>query len=205
MLNKVQCSKLFLPVIFLLLFVNNNAQDTASRILKSLQDKFGTISDLSANVVHVSMGQTLSGKLLFKKENNFHLDFKNNIIVSNGVHIWNYSKKDNKVIISDFDDSDPSSISINKIIYDYPSESNIKSETDVEGDVLILVPKENSELNFTLVKIWVNKENLISKVKINSGSGETEIRFSNYKLNRNLADSQFTFTPPEGSTVIDLR
>ena len=28
---------------------------------------------------------------------------------------------------------------------------------------------------------------------------------SNYEINQNLADSQFSFTPPEGSKVIDLR
>jgi outer membrane lipoprotein-sorting protein len=50
------------------------------------------------------------------------------------------------------------------------------------------------------------KENLIDKVVIsNPATGTMEVSFSNYKLNQNLSDSKFSFTPPEGTTVVDLR
>jgi len=32
-----------------------------------------------------------------------------------------------------------------------------------------------------------------------------EVSFSNYKLNNNLSESLFTFTVPEGTTIVDLR
>jgi chaperone LolA len=182
-----------------------NAQNDSSRLLKSLQDKFETITDLSADIIQASMGQTLAGNLKFKKENNFKLELKNNIIVSNGSHIWNFNKKDKKVIISDYDESDPAGISIKKIVNDYPAKSTVSSGSDEAGDYLILTPKPNSDLNFNSVKIWINRDNLISKLVLESGSGTTEVRFANYKINQNLKDSEFTFIPPEGSTVIDLR
>ncbi|MGE5804755.1 MAG: LolA family protein, partial [Ignavibacteria bacterium] len=66
--------------------------------------------------------------------------------------------------------------------------------------------EKSSELNFKQVKITVNKEYLIEKILIDDpNSGVFEIALSNYKLNRNIPDNKFTFSPPEGSKVIDLR
>jgi outer membrane lipoprotein-sorting protein len=36
-------------------------------------------------------------------------------------------------------------------------------------------------------------------------TGKIEIVLSKYQLNKNLPDSFFQFSPPEGSQVIDLR
>ena len=197
--------KLFLIFIFLSLILSLNAQDNSSQLLKSIQNKFKTINDLTVDVVQKPGGkEVLPGKLSYKKENRFHLDLKNNLIVSDGSSIWNYNKKENKVIINTVDETDPSYFSFNSIVYAYPSQCYISSEKD--GEVLVFIPKENLDLNFSKAKLWINKEKLVSKIILESaGTGETEVSFSNYKLNQNLADSKFKFTPPEGSTIIDLR
>ena len=63
-----------------------------------------------------------------------------------------------------------------------------------------------SKYNFDSIELWLNKEDLISKVLISDPTaGKTEILFSDYELNQNLADSEFSFVPPEGSKVIDFR
>jgi outer membrane lipoprotein-sorting protein len=52
----------------------------------------------------------------------------------------------------------------------------------------------------------INKDNLVEKIIIErTASGEMSIELSNYKLNQDLPDTRFSFTPPEGSTIIDLR
>ncbi len=216
-MNSDNIVKLFLMVIFILLVVSPsvslNAQDKGNQRLKSLQNKFETINDLTVDVVQKSGSKEsatggLSGKLSYKKESavggKFHLDLKNNLIVSDGSTIWNYNKRENKVIINNVDETDPSYFSFNSIVYTYPSQCTLTSEQN--GEVLVLTPKENSDLNFSKAKLWINKENLVTKITLeNEGTGETEISFSNYKLNQNIADSKFKFTPPEGSTIIDLR
>lgn len=196
---------LFLPIILFLFIVSINAQSDGSQLLNSLQSKFQDINDLSADITQLSGGQSLSGKLFFKKENSFRFELKDNIIISNGSNVWNYNKKENKVIIDLYDDNDPSAFSINKIIYDYPSKSILTTESDASGDILVLNPRTNTDLAFNVAKIWVNKDNLISKILIESPSWKSEIRFSNYKLNQNLPEANFIFSPPQGSTIIDLR
>lgn len=190
-------------LIFLFLQFFIGAQDSDK--LKSLQDKFESIRDLSVNIMQKSGGaEILSGKLYYKNGNKFNLDLKNNIIVSDGSTIWNYNKRENKVIINAVDKSDPSYFSFNTFVYDFPSQCVISSEQN--GEVLVLAPKTNSELNFVKAKLWINKDNLVSKVLLEgTGAGNTEINFSNYRLNQNISESQFNFIPPEGSTIIDLR
>jgi len=196
---------LFLMILLLFLSLNLNAQDNSKQLLKSLQNKFETIKDLTADILQKSGGKDiLSGKLSYKKENKFHFDLKNNLIVSDGLTIWNYNKKDKKLIINNIDETDPSLFSFKSIIYDYPSQCTISSEK--EGEVLVFVPKENSELNFSKAKLWINRDNLIDTIIIiNKEAVDIEINFINYTLNQNLTDTKFKFTPPEGSAIIDLR
>jgi len=192
-------------LIFLFLITISFAGEKEEKLLRALQNKFETINELIVDIVQKSGGkEILSGKLSYKKENRFHLELKNNLIVSDGSTIWNYNKKENKVIINNVDESDPSYFSFKSIVYDYPSQCYLTSEQN--GEVLVLTPKENSDLNFTKAKLRINKENLVSKIVLEgAGTGDVEVVFSNYKLNQNLSDSKFKFTPPEGSTIIDLR
>jgi outer membrane lipoprotein carrier protein len=192
--------KLFLLMI-LSLSINIPAQDAEQR-LKDLQNKFEEINDLTVDIVQKSGGaEVLSGKLSFKKENKFYLDLKNNLIISDGNNIWNYNKKENKVIINIVDESDPSYFSFNTFVYEYPSQCDLSLK---DGDI-ILTPKPDSELNFMNARLILNEENLVEKVLIKGAGADIEISFSNYQLNQKTADTKFKFIPPEGSSVIDLR
>ncbi len=193
--------------IFLLISVSSFAGGKENEMVNKLQKKFETINDLTVDVVQKSHGkEILSSKLSYKKENQFYLDLKSNLIISDGSTIWNYNKGGKKVIINDVDETDPSFFSFNRIVYDYPKKCDLSSEKDGDFDVLIFVPKQNSNLGFDEAKVSIGKDDLISKVELTGSSSEkTEVDFSNYKLNQNLADSKFKFNPPEGSSIIDLR
>jgi outer membrane lipoprotein-sorting protein len=197
--------------IILFLITNLSGGDAEEKLLRSLQNKFEEINDLTVDIIQRSGGnEVLSGKLSYKKESSgsekFLFEMKNNFIVSDGSVIWNYNKSKNKVIINSVDETDPSFFSFKKMIYDYPAECNLASERKGSSDILIFVPKDDSELNFNKVALWINQDNLIDKIVLESAvSKNIEIIFSGYRIDQNLADSKFNFTPPEGSTIIDLR
>lgn len=197
----------YLSVFILFLITTSYALDEGEKLLRSLQDKFQTINDLTVDIVQKSSGkEVLLGELSYKKENKLYLDIKSNLIVSDGFTLWNYHKRQNKVIINQVDKTDPSFFSFNKIVYDYPSECTVTSEKEGDLDVMIFIPNENSNLGFSKVKLWIGKDNLINKIILNGlGSENVEVDFSNYELNQDLPDSKFIFDPPEGSVVIDLR
>ena len=71
--------------------------------------------------------------------------------------------------------------------------------------VLELIPLEDT-FSFKSVKLFIDSEYLITKVLVDDpATGNIQLELSNYKINQNLPDSYFQFSPTEGSQVIDLR
>ena len=194
-------------ILLLLLFLMQPVFSQNSRLLKNLQSSFDSLKDFSADFVQLNNGRVnIEGKFYFKKENKLRLELKNLIIVSDGKTNWNYNKRQKKVIISNYDENDPSVLSLKKIIFDYPSKCQVTEGPDSSGNVLILKPNSNSGINAYLIKIWVNKNNNVKKVTIIQSSGNVlEVKFSNYKIDTGILDSKFSFTPPQGTKIIDLR
>ena len=190
----------------LFIFTSVTFSQNAETVLKSLQDKFDSIADLTANVSQNVNGKTnLSGKLFYKKENNLRIEFPNQTIVADGKTTWNYNKKDKKIIISNYDETGSGLLSINYLVNQYPSECELSLSSEGSDRILILKPKSKRN-NVGEVKLYITKGNLIDKAVIsNQAAGIMEISFSNYNLNQKISDSKFSFTPPEGTTVVDLR
>lgn len=192
--------------LIILFYSTVTFSQSAESVLKSLQNKFDSITDLSADITQKVNGKSsLSGKLFFKKENSLRIEFGNQTIIADGTTSWNYNKKDKKVIISNYDENGAGLLSINYLVYDYPKECDLSLSP--EGSKTVLILKPNSKRNsLGEVKLVINKENLIDKTIItNQSAGTMEVGFSNYKLNQNLSDSKFTFSAPEGTTVVDIR
>jgi outer membrane lipoprotein carrier protein len=197
---------LFLLFIAATLFGSSFAQDDAKTLLKNIQGKFNSINDLSAEITQsVNNKVSLKGKVYYKKEDHLRFEFNNNLVVSDGETSWNYNQKQNKVIITNYDTEGDKILSIRQIIYEYPDKCEL-STYELEGDkVLQLIPTDNS-LSFSSVKLYITNDNLISKVLIDDpATGLIQLDLSDYKINKNLPDSYFSFTPPEGSQVLDLR
>lgn len=192
--------------LIILFYSTVSFTQSAESVLKSLQSKFDSITDLSADVTQKSNGKSsLSGKLFFKKENNLRLELGNQTIIADGTTSWNYNKKDKKVIISNYDENGAGLLSINYLVYDYPKDCDLSLSSEGSKTVLILKPKSKKN-SLGEVKLVISKDNLIEKTYItNQSAGTMEVNFFNYKLNQNLSDSKFTFTAPEGTTVVDIR
>ena len=191
----------------ILLFAATFVNAQSSGYLKSLQKKFSTINDLSADFTeHTYNKIDYDGKFLYKKGNHLRFELKNLIVVSNGKTNWNFDKRQNKVIITDFDLKNPSAVTLENIINEFPSKCTVTESKDEGVPVIELKPKANSGINAQLIKIWLSGENLVKKVSIKSGTGTVlEFSFSNYKINPGLADSEFSFNPPKGAKVLDIR
>jgi len=190
----------------MILFTSVTFSQNAESVLKSLQNKFDSITDLSVNISQRFNSKTkMSGKMFYKKGNNLRIEFPDQTIVTDGKTSWNYNKKNKKVIISNYDETGSGPLSINYLVYQYPAECELSLSQEGNNNVLTLNPKSKKN-NFGEVKLFITKDNLIDKTIItNQSNGNIEISFSNYNLNQKLADSQFSFTPPEGTAVVDLR
>jgi len=198
----------FLLTLFIFFFTINSsiAQSDAQELLKKIQDKFDSITDLSAKITQSVNGKSnLKGKVFYKKENNLRFEFENMVIVSDGETSWNFNKKQNKVIITDYDTEGNKILSIRQLIYEYPEECKLSTINSEGTKVLELIPQDDT-FSFNSIKLFTNSENLITKVLIDDpATGSIQVDLSDIQLNKDLADSYFQFSPPEGSQVLDLR
>jgi outer membrane lipoprotein-sorting protein len=207
MKENIMIARMIYLLLFILIYNNHSiAQENASVLLKNIQDKFDSINDLSAQITQSVNGQVnLKGKVYYKKENHIRFEFKNILIVSDGETSWNYNEKQNKVIITNYENEGNKILSIRQIIYEYPDDCEL-STYELEGyKVLQLIPKDNT-FSFNSIKLFIDEDNLITKALIDDpAAGSIQLDLSNYHINKNLEDSCFSFSAPEGSQIIDLR
>ncbi|MBK9098754.1 MAG: outer membrane lipoprotein carrier protein LolA [bacterium] len=198
----------FLSTLSIFFFIINIclAQSDPQQLLQDIQNKFDSISDLSAKITQSVNGKTnLKGKAFYKKENNLRFEFDNMIIVSDGETSWNFNKKQDKVIISDYNTEGNKILSIRQLIYEYPDECKLIASKVAGIDVLELIPQDDT-FSFNSIKLFINSENLITKVLIDDpATGNIQVDLSEIQFNKGLPDSYFKFSPPEGSQVLDLR
>lgn len=192
---------------FILLFsFSHYAQSDAYSILRDLQNKFNSINDLTVDYSQKASGKViLNGKIIFKKENKYRVENKNQIVGSDGISVWNYNSAQKKYIIKNYDGESNSVYSINYLVYQLPNECMLSARTEGNLKVLELTPK-STNLQFKKIELWINSDNLIQKIILSDlNNSSNEISLSNYKLNQKISDSLFSFNPPEGTKVIDLR
>jgi chaperone LolA len=196
-------------IIFLIIILVNslNAQDNGKELLSTVQKKYKSINDLTADFRQsINSKSNVTGKIQYSRGNKLRLELKNLIIISDGSNLWNYNKSQKKVVISRVSPDDPSFFSPDKFISGYPSKSDVTTEKEEGYDLLVLVPRKESNLDFKKVKIWLDHEYLMTRILVENLSGAImDFQLSNYKLNQNLPDTKFTFIPPEGTNIIDLR
>jgi outer membrane lipoprotein-sorting protein len=197
---------IFIPLLSIVSINTILAQDSAKIVLEKIQEKFNTINDLTANISQSVNGTVnLNGMVYYKKENKLRFEFKNILLLSDGVTAWSYNQKDNKVVISDYESEGNKILSIRQIIFEYPEDCEMLTYKSNNQTVLDLIPTYDT-FSFKSIKLFLNEEYLITQALIDDpAAGEIEINISDYKLNNNLPETLFIFTPPEGIQVIDLR
>lgn len=193
-------------VSFNLLFAQSGNES-----LKKIQNKFSSISNFTANFVQTiydaqgKASNKIKGKIFYKRKNKFVVELKNQTIISNGEIVWNYNHKQKQVVISYFSD-DPTSFSIERFVFNYPSLCKIKLlKKDNNEEIIQLIPKENM-LDIKDVQIWKSNDDMVKKLDIvDVGDMHYSIQFDDIQINQDLPESKFTFNPPKGIRIIDLR
>ncbi len=173
--------------------------------LGEVQKNFNALKNFQVNFVQLQNGkEVLSGTFTYRNPGKMRLEMKNYVMITDGNDVWNYSKKQNKVIISKFNEADASMLSLEKVINDYPSKCKVTESSTGGVNEIKLVPRDNS-LNFTEAVITAPPGGLINSMTIKSGTSVFEVRLNRYITNINLPEDNFTFTPSERTKVIDLR
>ena len=196
-------------LIFLLFMPALVYPQSAKDLLVKLQGKYKSVKSFTADFSQSTKAETgkdeftSSGRIYFKKKDKFKIEFKDQILVTDGATVWNYNRKQNKVIITGFDNG-PSVLSLDKFILEYPNEC--EASFAGEGDKIIVLKPKDKDADFREIRITPDESTILSKVEFTDANGNYfSFRFTNVKLNENLSDKLFKYTVPKGTRTVDLR
>ncbi len=197
-------------LVFLIIPIFLQAQN-ADEVIKNLQDKFATIQNLKSNfsqTIYSSQSiQSINfeGKFFYKKENSFSIVLPDRDIISDGISIWNYDKKQEKVVISELESGNVT-FSLNEIIYSYPKKCNLSLLETKESNFIVKAMPNDIALTFKEAYLTISNNYILNKIEIiDFNNIKYTFQLFNIKINQNLSDSIFNFVPSDEVEVIDLR
>jgi outer membrane lipoprotein carrier protein len=208
--------KIAIFFIFICFFIPNiKAQDniTAQDIIQNVQNVYKDITDAKASFTQTvkygkSKAQSSSGTLYIKKDNKYRIETGNQTIVTDGSTSWSYTPSKKQVVIDNYKETG-NTFSPNKYLFQYPENfySDLDGTETISGKemyVLKLRPREGGYVKSA--KLWVDKTDwIIKKIQIVTDESTSTYNVKNVQLNVGLSNSKFTFSPPEGTEIIDMR
>lgn len=174
-------------------------------LLNKVQSHYETIDNFKADFRQITgTGHVATGTFFYKSKDHFRIELDDRILISDGESIWNYTLKTDKVIISSSEE-ETTSFSIDDYIYEFPKQCSISYDKEDDLKIVMLKPK-TGELDFKEVKLWINENKVVEKLQlIDLMDNRFTVELTNIKLNKDLSSDLFTFSPKEGTNVIDLR
>jgi outer membrane lipoprotein carrier protein len=189
---------------------------TVKYITDQIQHRYEMVDDAVAQFEqqvkfgYSKMEQAFNGTLYMKKPNRYRIESEHQTIVTDGISVWAYSPANNQVIIDHYKENQ-NSLTPNKFMLNLPSNyyaTLLGTEKGKNGEqaILKLVPKDDRSF-VKNVKIWVDENNWMVKKILILDVNETTTTYTihDIKLNGNLKERMFSFTPPAGVETVDLR
>ncbi len=187
---------------------------TADELLEDVRKRYESITDgeiqFSSRVKFSlsNVEQRVNGTLQFKKEHMYRVELQDRTIVTDGSTVWSYSPRERQVLIDSFTPDERNTLP-EQILAGAPRDfvpTLLGREKSGTLFILKLVPKSSAS-TLKSMKLWIDDDtSLIRKIELVDLNGtETTYTVREFKVNPGLPDSRFSFTAPEGTTVVDLR
>jgi outer membrane lipoprotein carrier protein len=195
------------------------AEPTPSEFAQTLQRKYDTIRDFSADFVHTYRGGVLRkeiverGRVFIKKPGKMRWDYtapEEKRFVSDGVKMYSYIPEDKQVVISSIPPDDqattPTMFLAGKgnLARDFTSSFVDLPAGMPEGTrALKLVPKSSQkDYDWLILDVTPSTMALRGLVTADAQGGLSSFVFDNLKENTGLADKEFAFKIPRGADVV---
>jgi outer membrane lipoprotein carrier protein len=192
---------------------------SAHDLAQSLQRRYDTIKDFSADFVHSYRGGVLRkeiverGRLLVKKPGKMRWDYAapdEKLFVSDGVKLYSYIPRDKQVFVGSVQPDDqvttPTMFLTGKgnLVRDFSS-SFVEPAAGMPAGTraLKLVPKApQRDYDWLILEIAPETLELRGLVTVDAQGGQSTFSFTNLKENTGLSDKEFTFKMPRGVDVV---
>ena len=196
-----------------------SAEGTAAELAQSLQRKYDTIRDFSADFVHnyksgaLKKQVTEKGRLLIKKPGKMRWEYtapEPKLFVSDGVKIYSYIPQDKQVVVTSVPPDDSASgpalflAGKGNLLRDFTASlAEVPSGMPPGTRALKLVPrKPQPDYDWIVLLVDQTTLGLRGLMSADAQGGTSTFSFANLKENVNLADKEFAFQMPRGVDVV---
>ena len=205
-------SRILAALLICAFFKGSFAQQEALARLDSL---LANINSLTADVVQLIVEsdwgilEESNIKMLLKKPNGFYWETitpYQELIVTNGIKLWNYQPDLEQVVIEDWDvsKSELAAQLLSGKTENLDSQYIIEelSDTNNDSQEFVLTPVDADSI-YTQISInFITSE--LDLIYLNSRNGQQTVwRFDAIERNQILEDSLFDFQPPAGIEIIE--
>lgn len=211
-------TKFFLSVSFVFLVSSNlTAQQVSiNELTASMQRRYEHIDNAVAKFTQQvkfgfsSIEQRFNGTLSMKKPRRYRVESEHQTFVTDGTTVWAYSPVNKQVVIDRYKENQ-NSISPDLFLLKLPSDyysTMLGKETEAAGTLLMvkLVPKDDRSF-IKSVKLWIadGTWDVRKIVIVDVNDTETTYLIDRLSVNTLLNDTLFSFSPPLGTEIVDLR
>ena len=196
--------------LFFILFSGLNAQNSSDLLFSQLRKKYGSMNSLEVSFRSVEPISGIDGSLKALRSGKYHLSVSDRVIICDGKTIWNYVPARQNVTINTLKSKPSSSLDIVlfTFLYNYQPQS-LKDYTVGKSTYqgLELVPKNGkTAMGIKSLTVFVKKGGSeIKRIRAIDGQQELVWEINTLKTNTSFSESLFSFSPPKGAEIIDLR
>lgn len=190
------------------------AQD-ADALVQRLQSKYESIDALRARFTQTlqypgaETSDSFSGTVTLR-DDSYRVETASQTLVTDGTTTWIYSPAEQQVLVNDYRE-DETAFSLNSFLFDFDERYAVEDIEQAQYDgalhyVVTLSPKSGDSF-FEQVRLWLrDRDDVVTRLEI-VDVNETKMvyQLDDVELNPAVPADAFTFRPPAGAEVIDLR
>ncbi|MFB6098111.1 MAG: outer membrane lipoprotein carrier protein LolA [Salinibacter sp.] len=198
---------------FLFLSPPTSAQDAPS--LAELQARYERLNGLRAAFIQITTSEfagdstRIDGRVLLQG-NKYRVETPGQTVVTNGETTWIYSPADSQVVVNNADRSGSTItpqtfLTTSAEAYEVTATKTTRRNGALH-DVLSLTATADTT-RFRKATLWVRRtDRIVTRLRATDRNGATlDLRLHDIVVNPAFKDTPFTFSPPEGAEVVDLR
>lgn len=190
------------------------AQD-ADKVFERLKDKYESIEALRAEFSQTMSSsymdeEATSHGVLVASGDKYRVETEGQTLVTDGEVTWVYMPSQKQVLINDYSE-DEQTFSVNEFLFNYEENFELSDvqKTTLDGEqhyVLSLEPKKDDAFFTEATLSMRDRDDVVTRLQVVDVNGTTMIfRLTNIQINPQLDSGVFSFTPPKGAEVVDLR
>ncbi|CAM3247138.1 LolA family protein [Rhodothermus bifroesti] len=191
------------------------AQSPARQVMERLRERYAQLKALQASFIQITQtpyangGDTLKGTLLLSGDR-YRIETPRQLLVTDGQTTWVYLPETRQVVMNRYV-VDETAFSLHEFLVRYPERYNVEGGETVryQGERhyrLRLRPRQR-DAAVQEVTLWVRDRDLaITRLEVRDVN-ETHLTFmlTDIRFNPVVPNDAFTFHPPSGVEIVDLR